>query len=53
MRAFLVHAVIFAVVLLSTNIIFNHVNPWAAFAVPVVYMFFFTNINNKINEKFS
>ena len=53
MRTFLAHAVIFAVILLSTNMVFNHVNPWAAFAVPVVYAYFFTNINNKINETFS
>lgn len=52
MKRFLIHIVIFTLVVLATNLLFNHVDVWIAYIVPVLYVFFFNNLNTKINETF-
>jgi hypothetical protein len=52
MKRFLIHFVVLVLVLLTTNLLFNHVNVWIAYVVPILYLYFFNNLKTKINETF-
>lgn len=53
MKVILIQLLVFILIIIATSYIFNHVNAWLAYLLPIIYIFLFKKINNKIYETFS